>query len=84
MAETISSLNHPFDADNRAFTFSIIKTSFVISKSNIFKTAAPHIIGTDSKINLTDALESGETICSTAPIYVMKTDKYGDLSLLFE
>ena len=33
-----------------------------------------------SIIDLTDALESDETICSTAPLYVMKIDKYGDLT----
>ena len=32
------------------------------------------------KINLSDALESTETICGTAPIYVMSLDGYGDLT----
>ena len=32
------------------------------------------------EIDLTDALERLETVCSTAPIYVMKLDNYGDLT----
>lgn len=31
-------------------------------------------------IDLTDALLSTETVCSSAPLYVMKIDKYGDLT----
>ena len=33
-----------------------------------------------SVIDLTDALESDEIICSTAPIYVIKLDDYGDIT----
>ena len=36
--------------------------------------------GTTAEIDLTDALESTESICPTAPIYVMKLDDYGDLT----
>ena len=36
--------------------------------------------GTSAEIDLTDALESTEQICPTAPIYVMKLDSYGDLT----
>lgn len=36
--------------------------------------------GTSAEIDLTDALESTEQICPTAPIYVMKLDGYGDLT----
>jgi len=32
------------------------------------------------EIDLTDALESSEKICSTAPIYVMALDDYGDIT----
>ena len=32
------------------------------------------------QIELTDALETSEHVCSTAPIYVMKLDKYGDIT----
>jgi hypothetical protein len=32
------------------------------------------------EINLTDALEPGENICSTAPLYVMQVDSAGDLT----
>ena len=32
------------------------------------------------EIDLTDALESTETICPTAPIYVMALDNYGDIT----
>ena len=37
------------------------------------------VIG-NGEIDLTNALESNEKICSTAPIYVMKLDKYGDIT----
>jgi hypothetical protein len=37
-------------------------------------------IAADGSINLADALESTETICSTAPLYIMKIDNYGDLT----
>ena len=36
--------------------------------------------GTIATIDLTDALESTERICPTAPIYVMKIDSYGDIT----
>ena len=32
------------------------------------------------EIDLTDALESGEEICSTAPIYIMEVDNGGDIT----
>ena len=32
------------------------------------------------EIDLNDALESSEKICPTAPIYIMKLDKYGDIT----
>lgn len=38
------------------------------------------VIGAGGIIDLTDALESTETICSTAPLYIMKIDTYGDLT----
>lgn len=38
------------------------------------------VIGAGGTIDLTDALESTETICSTAPIYIMNIDTYGDLT----
>lgn len=34
----------------------------------------------DGRIDLSGALLTGETICSTAPLYVMKVDDYGDLT----
>lgn len=37
-------------------------------------------IGSGGVINLDDALAPNETICSTAPIYVMETDDSGDLT----
>lgn len=36
--------------------------------------------GTGIEIDLTDALESAEQICPTAPIYIMKLDAHGDLT----
>ena len=38
------------------------------------------VIGSDGVIDLTDSLESAETICKTAPLYVMQVDDYGDLT----
>lgn len=35
---------------------------------------------TNVVIDLTDALESTEEICSTAPIYIVKVDSYGDIT----
>ena len=37
-------------------------------------------VGGGLEIDLTDALEFGEAICATAPIYVMKLDDFGDLT----
>ena len=36
--------------------------------------------GNNYEIDLTDALEQAETICDGAPVYVMKLDKYGDIT----
>ena len=36
--------------------------------------------GDAAEIDLTDALETTESICPTAPIYIMKLDDYGDLT----
>ena len=36
--------------------------------------------GNTVEIDLTDALESTEEICPTAPIYIMKLDDYGDIT----
>ena len=38
------------------------------------------VIGAGGIIDLADALESSETICSTALLYIMKIDTYGDLT----
>ena len=38
------------------------------------------VIGAGGIIDLSDALENTETICSTAPLYIMKIDTYGDLT----
>ena len=36
--------------------------------------------GGGKEIDLTDALEEGEEVCGTAPIYVIKLDEFGDLT----
>jgi hypothetical protein len=41
---------------------------------------AYQIIGNDSVIDLTDALEAGEEICSTAPVYVIVTEPDGSIT----
>ena len=43
-------------------------------------TAAVTSTNNTIEIDLTDALESTEEICSTAPIYIMKLDDYGDIT----
>ena len=40
-------------------------------------------IGSNGVINLDDALEPGEVVCSTAPLYIMEIDTYGDLTGTF-
>lgn len=58
----------------------LIKGASNSNKTIHFHQTTMAVIGANGVIDLTDALESGETICSTAPIYIMKTDKYGDLT----
>ena len=50
--------------------------------TNAIAAATATIAATNNtvQIELTDALESAEHICSTAPIYVMKLDKYGAIT----
>ena len=43
-------------------------------------TAAVQESGNTIEIDLTDALESSEKICPTAPVYIMKLDDYGDIT----
>ena len=43
-------------------------------------TAAVTSTNNTIEIDLTDALESTEQICPTAPIYIMKLDDYGDIT----
>ena len=43
-------------------------------------TAAIQATGNTIEIDLTDAIAASETICATAPIYIMKLDNYGDLT----
>ena len=45
-----------------------------------FHQTSTTVIGSDGIINLTDALESAETICKTAPLYILQVDEYGDLT----
>ena len=52
------------------------QTSNAIASATATIAASNNIV----QIDLTDALESTENICSTAPIYVMKLDKYGDIT----
>ena len=58
----------------------LIKAASGSSNLIHFHQTTTAVIGADGSINLADALESTETICSTAPIYIMKIDKYGDLT----
>ena len=45
-----------------------------------FHQTSMNVISADGIINLTDALESNESICKTAPLYILQVDKYGDLT----
>jgi hypothetical protein len=38
------------------------------------------MLDTEGEINLTDALETTEKICATAPLYIMKLDAHGDIT----
>ena len=50
--------------------------------TNAIAAATATITATNNtlEIDLTDALEQSETICPTAPIYIIKLDEYGDLT----
>ena len=37
-------------------------------------------IDSNGEIDLHDALETDETVCKTAPLYILQVDKYGDLT----
>ena len=52
------------------------QTSTAIAAATAAVTATNNTI----EIDLTDALESTEQICPTAPIYIMKLDDYGDIT----
>lgn len=52
------------------------QTSTAIAAATATVTATNNTI----EIDLTDALESTEEICPTAPIYIMKLDDYGDIT----
>ena len=52
------------------------QTSTAIAAATAAKTPTNNTI----EIDLADALESTEEICSTAPIYIMKLDDYGDIT----
>ena len=62
----------------------VIKGAADSTKKIHFHQTTNAVIGSASggglEIDLTDALESGESICATAPIYIMKLDSYGDLT----
>lgn len=50
------------------------------SKTVHFHQTSNAIIGSDGIIDLRDALETNDTICETAPLYILEVDKYGDLT----
>ena len=49
-------------------------------KIHFHQTTAVSVNVTNHSIDLTDALESADIVCSTAPIYVMEIDETGDLT----
>lgn len=49
-------------------------------KIHFHQTTAVSVNVTNYSIDLTDALESADIVCSTAPIYVMEIDETGDLT----
>ena len=52
------------------------QTTNAIAAATAAVTATNNVI----EIDLSDALEDGEEICPTAPIYIVKLDDYGDLT----
>ena len=63
-------------ASDSADTIHFHQTSNAIAAA----TAAATDTNNTIEIDLTDALESTEEICPTAPIYIMKLDDYGDIT----
>lgn len=58
----------------------LIKGKVGDGKQVHFHQTSMAVIGSDDEINLTDALEASDTICETAPLYVLETDEGGDLT----
>ena len=50
------------------------------SKKIHFHQTTTQMVGADGTIDLTDALAASDTICPTAPFFVMEMDKTGDLT----
>ncbi len=57
----------------------VIKGAASSTKKIHFHQTTNAVIG-NGEIDLDDALEAGEKICPTAPIYVMKLDAHGDIT----
>jgi len=57
----------------------VIKGAASSTKQVHFHQTTNAVIG-NGEIDLDDALEAGEKICPTAPIYVMKLDAHGDIT----
>ena len=58
----------------------LLKAKVADNKKVHFHQTSMAVVGTDGVIDLRDALNSGEEICATAPVYVMIIDETGDLT----
>ena len=58
----------------------LIKTDSTDNSVIHFHQTTNAVFGTDGILDLTDALETDETIDKSAPLYIMKLDDYGDLT----
>lgn len=58
----------------------LLKAKVADNKKVHFHQTSMAVVGADGVIDLRDALNSGEEICATAPVYVMIIDESGDLT----
>ena len=66
----------PADSDASTIHFHQTSTAVAATTAAITEESTTATV----EIDLTDALESAEKVCSTAPIYIMEVDNYGDIT----
>ena len=66
----------PADSDASTIHFHQTSTAVAATTAAVTEESTTATV----EIDLTDALESAEKVCSTAPIYIMEVDNYGDIT----